>query len=134
MVLLGAGQASAACVDDHHLPVQKERRASSAIIEGQALHAQNLMEDPAHPSVVTATLYEVRVLHTKKGKLANTIQVKSGITSAHFPMDIGRSYMLFLKRDGDVYIVDDCGNSGRIAETRSIKSSIVPAKRTHPHQ
>jgi hypothetical protein len=133
-IFFGAGAACAACVDNRHPPLQEERRASSAIIEGQALHAQPLMEDAAHPSAVTATLYEVHVLHTKKGRLADTIQVKSGSTSSHFPMDIGRSYLLFLKRDGDVYTVDNCGNSARIAETRRISSSNVPAKRIHPHQ
>lgn len=129
-LLAGAADASAVCVDNRHPTVQKERRASGVIIEGLAFHAQDLKEDPSDLSGITATLYDVRVLHTKKGRVAGTIQVRSDNTTSRFPMQIGRSYILFLNRDGNAYTVDSCGNSGKIAETRQINSSIVPSKRT----
>ena len=128
-ILLHVGQAAAVCVDNRHPSVQKEKRATAAIIEGQAFHAQDLTEDPSDPAGVTATLYDVRVLHTKKGRVGSTIQVRSDNTSSRFPMQIGRSYILFLQRNGNVYTVDSCGNSGKIAEKRKINSSIFPAKR-----
>ena len=130
-IFLHAGQAAAQCVNDAHPTLRNEKRATSAIIEGQALHAQELKEDPKAPSAVTATLYDVHVVHTKQGRVASTIQVRSDNTASRFPMQIGRSYILFLKRNGDFYTVDGCGNSGRIAEKREINSSIVPAKRHH---
>ena len=130
-IFLYAGQATAQCVNDSHPTLRNEKRATSAIIEGQAFHAQELKEDPKAPSAVTATLYDVQVVHTKRGRVASTIQVRSDNTASRFPMQIGRSYLLFLRRNGDIYTVDGCGNSGRIAEKRKINSSIVPAKRHH---
>ena len=128
-IFLYAGQATAQCVNDSHPTLRNEKRATSAIIEGQAFHAQELKEDPKAPAVVTATLYDVHVIHTKQGRVASTIQVRSDNTASRFPMQIGRSYILFLKRAGDIYTVDACGHSGKIAETRKINSSIVPSKR-----
>jgi hypothetical protein len=127
-IALSVGQAGAQCVKDAHPTLQNEKRATSAIIEGEPLHAQELKEDPKAPSVVTATLYDVRVVHTKRGRVASTIQIRSDNTASRFPMQIGRSYILFLKRDGDIYTVDACGHSGKIAEKRKIDSSIVPSK------
>ena len=128
-IVLYAAQAAAQCTNDRHPTVQHEKRATTAIIEGQALHAQELKEDPKDPSAVTATLYEVHVVQTKKGRVGSTIQVRSDNAKSRFPMQIGRSYILFLQRNGNVYTVDSCGNSGKIAEKRKINSSIVPAKR-----
>ena len=128
-IALFAGQAGAQCVNDAHPTLQNEKRATSAIVEGEPFHAQELKEDPKAPSVVTATIYDVHVVHTKRGRVASTIQIRSDNTASRFPMQIGRSYILFLKRAGDIYTVDACGHSGKIAETRKINSSIVPSKR-----
>ncbi len=126
---LYAGQAAAVCMSDNNPSVLKERRTTAAIIEGEALHAQELKEDPNDPAAVTATIYDVRVVHAKRGRVAGTIQVRSDNAKSHFPMQVGRNYMLFLKRDGKLYTVDSCSNSGKMAEKRQIKSSIVPDKR-----
>jgi hypothetical protein len=82
--------------------------------------------DPDDPEFYNWTIYDVQVVKVFKGKPPHHIRLLSENTTARFPMDHGKEYLVFVshsptaemagkeKLPGDY--VDNCGNSGSVEE------------------
>ena len=111
MTLFAACRVSTASCEDGHPSVQKEFRGSKVVLLGSVTSSRDV-SSPDDPSGVDFVIYSLKVERSFKGKVARVIKVSSENTTSRFPMDIGKSYLVFLYNDGDGYFVDNCGNSG----------------------
>jgi hypothetical protein len=81
---------------------------------------------PDDPGFYDWTIYKVEVVKVFKGKPPRYVQLLSENTSARFPMDPGKEYLVFVSHSPMVEkagkeklpreYVDNCGNSGAIEE------------------
>jgi hypothetical protein len=111
-VLLAAhGSAQAICTTSPS--IREESRASDAIVLAK-VSAQRLVVAPDDPEGFEATVYTLDILRRHKGKTPRSIEIESPNTSSRFPMDKGKSYLLFLAKHPGGYAVDPCGNSAQL--------------------
>jgi hypothetical protein len=125
------GSANALCLDGHTLSVQEEAKSSAAVITGILEQERILSEDKADPDGVTAFHYTVKVVSYLKGRTRNFVNIRSENTSSRFPLDAKIEYILFLKQDGNDFVIDSCGNSGpmsthgnTVAEVQQLFSAV----------
>ena len=127
--------ASAVCLDEnfvsgYHLPLEREVHSAVAIVLGKVTRKNDLVEDPAYPDGITATIYTVQVSRMVRGKVAPIIRIRSENDSGRFWMDVGKEYLLFLSKDvhHGLYFVDSCGNSGvtsdRVTVLRQVEQGV----------
>ena len=119
--------ANAVCLDasfvsGYHLPLEKEVRRAVAIVLGKVTRKKDLVEDPAYPDGLTATIYTVQVSRFVRGKVTPIIQIRSENDSGRFCMDVGKEYLLFLSKDVQhgLFFVDSCGSSGVASDRESV--------------
>lgn len=116
--LLAACRVSMASCENGHPGVQKEFRDSKVVFVGSVISSKNV-SSPDDPSGVDYTIYSLKVERPFKGKTERVVKVSSENTTSRFPMDTGKSYLVFLYNYGDGYFVDNCGNSGEELESKS---------------
>ena len=111
--------ANAVCLDEnfvsgYHLPLEKEVRSAVTNVLGKVTRKKDLVEDPAYPDGITATIYTVQVSRMVRGKVTPIIRIRSENDSGRFWMDVGKEYLMFLSKDvrHGLFFVDSCGNSG----------------------
>ncbi|TBR40571.1 MULTISPECIES: hypothetical protein [Dyella] len=105
--------------------VATEFKDAPYVLTGRVLSARHIAT-PDDPEGVEWTVYTIRVLETFKGKAQPTIRLVSENTSARFDMDIGASYLLFVrhvdtremagKERLPADFVDNCGNSALVKD------------------
>lgn len=127
-----AAGAQAACVDfsgpvdlPRHPSVQQEYESSTFVVIGRVTHTRSI-PSPEDPSSYGWMIYDVAIRAVYKGKPPRSIKLTSSNTTARFPMDDGRDYLLFIDQfsepelAGDeplpVSVVDNCGQSGEVRE------------------
>ena len=103
-----------------HPSVAEEYQQAQFVVIGRATHEQNIASE-ADPDDFDWTVYDVEVLQAFKGHPPHTIRLSSENSSARFPLDPGKTYLLFItrmpmeEREGDETLpadfVDNCGNS-----------------------
>lgn len=107
--------------------VAAEFKEAPTVITGRVLDERTI-STPDDPEGYEWTIYTVKVLETFKGKRQATIRLSSENTSARFPMDTGKSYLLFVSQSGMVEMagqeripeafVDNCGNSALVHDAK----------------
>lgn len=110
-----------------NLSVVAEFKKSPFVITGRVLDERTI-STPDDPEGYEWTIYTVKVLETFKGKSQETIRLLSENTSSRFPMDTGKSYLLFVSQSHMVEMagqerlpgdyVDDCGNSALVHDAK----------------
>lgn len=103
-----------------HPSVAEEYQQAEFVVIGRAMHERNIFSE-ADADDYDWTVYDVEVLQAFKGKPPHTLHLLSENSSARFPMDGGKMYLLFITRmpmeehEGDETLpadfVDNCGNS-----------------------
>ncbi|SFW71062.1 hypothetical protein [Luteibacter sp. UNCMF366Tsu5.1] len=109
--------------------VAAEFKDAAAVITGRVTAARNISE-PDDPEGYAWTIYSVQVLETFKGTPQRTIQLLSENTTARFPMDTGKTYLLFISQSSMIEMagkerlptnfIDICGNSAVEEDARSL--------------
>jgi len=141
LALTTALPSQAACVDGRALTVAQEAQSAEAVLIGRVSAEVVLAEDAADPQGITAIRYTVAIQETLRGTATGSIQLRSENTSSRFPMQVGKSYLLFVSASSDgTKLVDSCGNSGLLSARvkaaqllrRPVKgvSSNLPVQRT----
>jgi len=103
-----AMSAAAVCLNGHPT-VQKEYDRSSAVFIGTVTARQHVpAPSPLEPD---GTAYIVGVDEVLRGKVAAHVSVFSENSTGRFPMRVGTKYLLFVNREGERTMVDNCGNS-----------------------
>lgn len=116
---VAAGPASALCTDGRHPSLQEEFADSDIVATGTARFVRRVV-DPNDPEGYIATVHEIQVREIFRGRIPKRLYVESPNTSARFPMDSGKAYLLFLQRDANPehHFVDNCGHSAPVDEAR----------------
>ena len=120
--LLSVSDAVGACLQGHPT-VRYEYSHSNAVFLGTVLSAKLA---PAEDSAgfLDGSVYKVRTDKILRGKLPDTVDIFSENSSGRFPMEVGQQYLLFVYSDLGRIMVDNCGNSGPVAETSSVLKQI----------
>ena len=74
--------------------------------------------------------YTVQVKEIFKGKPNKKINIFSENTSGRFPMEIGKTYVIFLHQELGRYQIDNCGNSGLLSEKQATVKSVRQLRET----
>jgi hypothetical protein len=121
--IISSSHATAACYSGHP-DVHSERRDSEFVILGKVVASKDVAsEDDA--DYIGQTDYTVALLHAYKGSPGRHIKITSVNTSTRFPMDTGKTYLLFVIRATDgSYFVDSCGNSGAAIDKRGVVAEL----------
>ena len=88
--------------------------------------------DPDAPEFVGGTIYKVKIQESFRGTLQGAVEIFSENSSGRFPMDSGRSYLLFLYRDGERLSADPCGNSGLASEKKDVLATVRALRKEMP--
>lgn len=120
--------ADSALASDQRVPIQDELGESVAVIIGKAESKRELRQNAASPAGASAVLIHFRVVQLLRGNIPEQIDVREDGAAAGAGYEIGHQYVLFVERRGprwslplgDAYYVNDCGNSGPVAERTDV--------------
>jgi hypothetical protein len=97
------------------LRVSDEYFISDLVLTGTITASRNIV-DPTDPDGMTGTFYTVQMDKVYRGKAPKSLRVYSENSTARFPMETHKPYLLFLTKDSDRHwVVDNCGNSGQVS-------------------
>jgi hypothetical protein len=120
---VAAGPAFGLCTDDRHPQWREEFADSDIVATGTAIESRRVV-DEKDPDGYVATIYGIQIREIFRGRIPRRLHVESENTSSRFPMDLGATYLMFLKRDtaSGRYVIDNCGNSDSVDQARPILS------------
>lgn len=108
-----------------HPAVSDEYASASWVFIGRAVASRDVAS-PDDPGFYDWTIYDVEVIEAFKGRPPHRVKLLSANTSARFPMDTGKAYLLFVSHSPMVEMagneklprgyVDNCGNSGAVKD------------------
>lgn len=120
--------AMAICLDGRH-PTVNDEFGESAFVGVGVVTGHKEFSSPDDPEGVEKTLYDFKVSRRFKGGMRSAIRIQSDNTSSRFPMEVGKSYLVFLRTADKELFVDACGNSG---ELRLRTAAIAQLKKRRP--
>lgn len=113
-----ADAALGACLlDDYSVAAEYVR--SVAVVQAKVI-SERSVPDPQAPEFTGGTIYTVRIQKSFRGALSRTIEVFSENSTGRFPMEKGKSYLLFLYREESQLSASPCGNSGLTSERKNV--------------
>ncbi len=113
--LLTVGRDACAFCFAPQLRVSDEYFISDLVLTGMVTASRNIV-DPEDPEGWTGTFYTVQVDTVYRGNAPKSLQVYSENSTARFPMEEHKLYVLFIDKGPDKnWTVDNCGNSGVVA-------------------
>ena len=107
--------------DDYSVKAEFPR--SVAVVRVLNVSERNV-PDPDAPEFIGGTIYEVRIQESFRGTLQGTVEVFSENSSGKFPMESGKSYLLFLYRQEERLSADPCGNSGLASTKKDVLATV----------
>jgi len=108
-----------------HLTIEEEYKLSEFVAKGTVLSEQKISSTD-DPIGYEATLYTIKISKVFKGIIKSKLTIRSENTSSRFPMNIGRSYIIFVKKDNnDDLFIDNCGNSGETKKSHAIIQKVL---------
>jgi hypothetical protein len=110
--------ALAACLLDDY-SVKAEYARSVAVVKATVVSERTVPDAPS-ADLIGGTVYAVRIQKSFRGALHGTSEVFSENSSGRFPMERGKTYLLFLYRERDRLSADNCGNSGLASQKKSV--------------
>jgi hypothetical protein len=122
VILVAVPMAASAFCGRGHPDVARELKDSRLVFVGKVLGATEWSHDGGFPD---GTLYSVEVTDLLKGAGPSLVTLYSENSSGRFPMETGASYVIFAYegafefRTSPEFAVDNCGNSGSLAEPRA---------------
>ena len=112
--------AHAVCLDDagmsgYHIPLEKEFAQSELVFIGRVLSEREtpelpssaLVSDPGHT-------YTLEVTEVFRGSRRKRVELFAEYNSGQFPMDIGKTYLVFASSRGSVLSASPCGSAGEV--------------------
>jgi hypothetical protein len=79
---------------------------------------------PESKDLYEGVTYTVNIEESFRGRVPATIELFSENSSRRFPMTKGEKYVLFLYQLADRLAVDNCGNSGPVAENQDVFTAV----------
>jgi hypothetical protein len=125
------------CLDEagisgYHIPPEKEAREAYAVVIGTVV---GVKEGPAplEGEEGEGTVYQLRVEETLRGHRRKTFALFSENTSARFPMEVGRTYLVFVHKRDKTFFATNCGSSGELSERSQLlgqlRKTLTPGRK-----
>lgn len=115
------------------VPLAKEVQSTPIILIGTVVKTRALA-DPNDSQSYAYQVYTVRVSEILKGSSPGLVVLFTSNDSGGFKMNVGETDLLFLRKRGNFYEVDGCGNSGDLgkfgANAERIRSLLTEVR--HP--
>lgn len=112
LALLTFGPEALAFCYSPQIRVSDEYFISNLVLTGTVTASRDIV-DPADPGFTTGTFYTIHVDSVYRGNATRSLNVYSENSTARFPMEEHKTYLLFLTKNPDkTWVVDNCGNSG----------------------
>lgn len=96
-----------------HPSVADEIKKSDLIVTARVIGSRDIVARD-DPGGIDATIYTVRTRRSFKGRPSRILKIYSENTSARFPLDRDKDYLLFISRAPEGLVVDACGNSDEL--------------------
>jgi len=109
--------ARAVCIDGH-IPKAAEVEQSWAVVIASVESEREV--PPPRGGEYPGTEYELKVHEVLRGKPGREVRLFSEHTSGAYPMDVGSTYLAFIRRRDGVSFIDYCGNSGKVAVSQDL--------------
>ncbi len=110
---------SAACLDGYPT-VKQEYARSKFVLIGKVVGHHKTPAERNEKGFFKGDTYRLAPVRVFKGKMSKPVEIFSENSTARFPMEVNRTYLVFLYADSGRLIVDNCGNSD--LEARSGKA------------
>jgi len=110
--------------------VNNEFFKSRFVIVGEVLLEREQLD---RDGFLDLTDYRVRVLRTYRGLPRQVLTIRSENDSGRFPMKKGQKYLLFVRTQGGHFFIDNCGNSGPLAEAHDTIEVIQRIYKSGPY-
>lgn len=108
--------AMAACLlSDYSVPAEYNR--SAAVVTARVISERPAAESAGYYEGVT---YTVAVEKVYRGEIRGAVDIFSENSSGRFPMQTNGRYVLFIYGEAGRMMVDNCGNSGPVAEKTEV--------------
>src|SRR5688572_7051089 len=128
IVVLAAGtQARAVCIEPKPT-LEAEFDSSPTVVLGHVVSEKRIAESSRFES--GGISYVVAVDEVLKGPPRNRITLTNQNDSGRFPMDRGKSYLLFVTRNRDGLGISNCGNSGETAQVTELVERVRKLKQS----
>ena len=104
---------------ERHLSIEEEFRASAFVGVGRVISDRETPDPPKKKSGAIPDpghTYSVEVIEVLAGPKRKTIDLFTEYNSGQFPMDIGKSYLIFARPLFGAHLVSSCGNSGELGQ------------------
>jgi hypothetical protein len=128
------GQALAACPVGH--PSVDLEFAKSAIVATGKVTAEARAAAP-FDGMYEGNRYSFRPAQILKGQSPRTLSLFSENSTGRFPMEVGETYLVFVyvaeHKGAQFFAVDNCGNSGRLADIGATVQTVRELKRARKH-
>jgi len=107
-------------ISGYQVPLDEEIRSNKIIAIGEVIKSRHLQEDPTDPEGITATIYTIQVSRQLKGRLPSVIKMRSENDSGRYWMEVGERHILFLRKKGQYFTADSCGNSSPLPKGNDV--------------
>ncbi len=128
-LLAQSRMATAACLQGHP-SVEQEYAHSYGVVVGHVVAEQGVPESDGYYDGVE---YRVKIDEVFHGDVPQTIRLFSENSSGRFPMRIGKKYLLFIYRERDRTMVDNCGNSRLLEGAEALREVQRLSQRRESH-
>jgi len=115
--LAAAPSAQAVCVDGD-IPKAAEIEQSWAVVIASVESEREV--PPPRGGEYPGTEYELKIREVLRGKPGREVRLFSEHTSGAYPMDVGSTYLAFIRRRDGVAFIDYCGNSGKVTASQKL--------------
>lgn len=120
LVLLGI--AHAVCLDGQ--PTVKDEYRHSAYVVIVKVHSSRNISGSQNGFFLDGEEATVMVLDSYKGKAPGQLRIFSENSSGRFPLKVGESYLLFIKHSAGRLVINSCGNSDLLANSKRQLASL----------
>lgn len=116
-----------------HPTVEDELKGSAVAVVGTVVKSRNVSDKDGF---VMGTFYSVRVKEVLTGAPSSAVELYSENSSGRFPMKVGIRYLIFAHEnsfegfDGPRLAINNCGNSGTVANSKKALVKVRALKTT----
>jgi hypothetical protein len=111
-------------VSPQHFPVDGEFQNSIFVLTAKVMSERDDFT-PMPPEI----FYRVARLKSFKGKPPAALTIRTERSSGGFYMDVGKTYLLFVAQEGSDYVIDNCGYSDLVSESKDVLDWLERAPR-----
>jgi|GEM_PF-6854860 len=112
-------------------PVESEYKSSEYVLLG---NVSDVIKIPAtiENGFVDGIEYTINIIESYKGSLPNPFVIYNETASGQFSMEVEKSYILFIYKDGNANLIDSCGNSSPASEAINLLESLRNLRLAQP--